>query len=97
MKRAHDAEALPPPELPLLGKPVFPGDELCELSALSRVLLGAGVARDGTMLRACQPGVLCGEAARRRMWSSEYGAPRRSSARGGRYGWSAHVDIGSAR
>lgn len=56
------------PPLPLLFQPVFPGDELCEVSALSSVLLGSGVTRDGALLRASQAGILCWEAAQSRMW-----------------------------
>jgi len=59
----NDASASASPEIPLLNKLVFPGDEICSVDLLTRVssaklLLGSGVVRDGDNLFACRLGML---------------------------------------
>jgi exosome complex component RRP40 len=55
--------------LPLIDQPVFPGDELCPLTAFpDGIVLGIGVVRDANDLHACCAGILRWDPAVKKMW-----------------------------
>lgn len=77
-KRPRDESAVGAPSDPgaaLAGRSVCPGDDLIDVAAFDRVVLGTGVARDGGRLIASVVGLVRWERERRRLWVE--GEPRR--------------------
>lgn len=68
MKRAHGDDDPPAAIAAIRNRPVCPGDLLCEVSVLDRVVLGPGVAREASRLLATCVGRARWEATRQRLW-----------------------------